>query len=96
LVLKSRFAKLTVIPTENNIRYHFGTYFQRVNRKNLRSFAQRYVCLQSFSGMKLFKERTAHLLISTSVDIWFCLKLIFNMTLKNWLLIFSHKKLHSI
>jgi len=45
--------------------------------------------------MKLFKEKTAHvLLISTSMDI--CLKLIFNMTLKNLLLIFSHKKLHSI
>ena len=77
-VLKSRFAELPVIPTANNIWYHFGTCFQRVNKKDLRSFAQSYVCrfrctykcLQSFSALKLFKEKTAHvLLISTSMDI---------------------------
>jgi len=31
--LESRFPELPVIPTVNNIRYHFGTCFQRVNKK---------------------------------------------------------------
>jgi len=54
----------------------------------------RWTCkyLQSFSAMKLSNDKNAHvLLISTWMDIWFCLKVIFNLTLKNWLLIFSQK-----
>jgi len=42
--------------------------------------------------MKLFKDKTAHVwLIWIWMDIWFCLKEIFNLALKNWLLIFSQK-----
>ena len=82
------------------------TSFQKMNLKNLRSFAQCFVhrsgctyrCWQSFYAMELIqqigliKAKTFHaLLIPTRMDWQFWLQLISNMTLQNWLLIFSHK-----
>jgi len=96
--LKNRFAELPVIPTPNNI-WHLlpeselkicDPLLSLLNIMFVIFDAHTNVC-SHFMQWNWLKTKSAHvLLISTWVDMWFCLQLIFNLTLRNWLLLFSH------
>jgi len=101
LGFESWVSELLVLPSETII--SFCTYFQKVDLGNVRSFTQHhgcrfactYRCAQSFSTKRLI------LLKATPFKpYWFQLEwfqcgshkiIIFNLSLKYWLIIFNHK-----
>ena len=82
----------TTTSSHNNDHTYHTNLVRPTHQQPQNSQSRQWSMHSYFVHWNWLKTKTAYvLLISTWTDWWFCLKLIFNMILKNWVLIFSHK-----